>query len=325
MTGRFLFRPPTDGVYGFRTHRELGDRVWDAPQAGLAPQREVIIDTAPPVVHWTAPLGDLAADGASRSPARVSGAATLSWAAQETNPAEQPVRLEYRLFAEETWRPLAGPMADRGSFDWVIGDLAAPSAEVRLSYSDLAGHVTTSTLRVLIAGGAPAVDDAEATRVEVSEEARNEARRAYAMATVARLQENWEAAEKQLLRATTADATYARAWVDLGGIYVHDGRWQAAADVYRKALDLAPESENAAFGLARAQANQRDLKGAADTLDQLVQQRPENADAWRLYGDVLYAGGDLAKARQCWLKALSLGGGPEGNLAALRQRLELKR
>lgn len=55
-----------------------------------------------------------------------------------------------------------------------------------------------------------------------------------------------------------------------------------------------------------------------------MQKSPENADAWRLYGDVLYASGDRAKARQCWMTALGLGGGHEANLAALRQRLQMK-
>ena len=322
ITGKFVFRAAEDGAYGFRTHRELGDRVWGSPQAGLAPEREVILDTTPPAVEWTSPLGGPTGDGPARRPAKVAGTAALRWTVVEANPAESPVTLEYRLFTEESWHPLAGPMADTGAFDWLLADTASPSAEVRLSYRDRAGHVTTTSLFLEIVPGQE--DRLVAQPKEVDDEARNLARRAYAMATVARLQENWEAAEKQLLRSTSADPSYARAWVDLGGIYVHDGKWDSASDAYRKALALAPESENASFGLAQSLANQRDLQGAAETLDKLVQKSPENADAWRLYGDVLYAAGNRDKARQCWMTALGLGGGHEANLAALRQRLQMK-
>lgn len=222
ITGKFVYRATEDGRYGFRTHRESGDRVWGSPQAGSAPEREVILDTTAPVVEWTSPLGGPTGDGAARQPAKVAGAAALRWTVVEANPAESPVTLEYRLFTEDTWRELAGPMADTGSFDWAPADTASPSAEVRLTYRDRAGHVATSSLFLEMVRGEETKIVAQAK--EVDDEERNLARRAYAMATVARLQENWEAAEKQLLRATSADPSYARAWVDLGGIYVHNSR-----------------------------------------------------------------------------------------------------
>jgi Tfp pilus assembly protein PilF len=320
LTGTFRFDAEADGVYGFRTHRELGSKAWNAPKAGTAPLREVIIDTVPPVIRWTGPLGPAASDGSTRLPARVEGVALLRWKTLEANAAEKPVTLEYRCFGREPWQAIAGPIDDTGRYDWKIAGIAAGSAELRLTVRDRAGHIATASLLVTLAPSA----DARATPPEVGKKDRNEARRAYAMATVARLQDNWEAAEKQLVRATSSDPTYTRAWIDLGGVHLHNERWAAASDVYAKALKLAPDSQNAAFGLAKASAAQGDLEGAAKTLDTLLQKAPENADGWRLYGDVLYSSGDRKKARQCWLKALGLGGGQQGNLAALKQRLELK-
>jgi predicted negative regulator of RcsB-dependent stress response len=321
LDGKFIFRAVEDGTYGFRTHREVGDRVWGSPQVGDAPEREVILDATPAVVEWTSPLGAPTGDGDARKPAKVAGTAALRWTTVEAHPGETPVTLDYRLFGQDAWRPLAGPIADRGAYDWALTDIVAPSAEVRLTYRDLAGHVTvTSIFLEIVRDGAKMPEPPKV----VGEEARNQARRAYALATVARLQEDWAGAEKHLLQSTESDPTNARAWVDLGGVYVHGGRWQSASDAYRRALALAPDSENASLGLAQSLTSQRDLKGAAETLDKLVQKSPENADAWRLYGDVLYASGDLEKARKCWMTALGLGGGPEANLAALRQRLQLK-
>lgn len=320
LSGTFRFDAEADGVYGFRTHRELGDKAWNAPKAGTAPEREVIIDTTPPVIRWTGPLGAAASDGATYLPARVEGVAPLRWKTVEANAAEKPVTLEYRRFGQEPWLAIAGPIDDTGRYDWQIADIAAGSAELRLTVRDRAGHVAAASLLVTLAPSAKT----QTVPTEVDEADRNEARRAYAMATVARLQDNWEAAEKQLVRATSADPTFTRAWIDLGGVHLHNGRWAAASDVYAKALALAPESQNAAFGLAKASAAQGDLEGAAKTLDALLQKAPENADGWRLYGDVLYSSGNRKKARQCWLKALGLGGGQQGNLAALKQRLELE-
>jgi len=70
LTGSFVFEAEGDGPYGFRTHRELAGNVWDPPHSGLAPEREVIVDTTAPQVAWTGPLGDETAGVSGRAPAR---------------------------------------------------------------------------------------------------------------------------------------------------------------------------------------------------------------------------------------------------------------
>jgi len=330
LTGSFLFEAAGDGPYGFRTHRELAGNVWDAPHSGLAPEREIIVDTTAPRVVWTGPLGDETAGVSGRAPTRVEGTVPLRWTVTEAFPADRPVTLAYRAFAQEAWHELAGPMADAGQYDWQPpADLRGP-VEVRITAADRAGHATTAALPVEIGPALAAAPpeqpepDEGTDAAEVKTSPSDAARRAYAMATLARLQENWEAAEKQLARATALDPTYGRAWVDLGGIYLHSGRWESAVDVYRKALQLEPASGNAGLGLARALAARGDLPGAAETLEKLLERSPDDADGWLLYGDVLYKGGNASRARQCWLKSMGLGGGHRANLAAIRQRLQLK-
>jgi Flp pilus assembly protein TadD len=192
---------------------------------------------------------------------------------------------------------------------------------VRITVRDRAGHQGRAALPLEIA---PAAGAEPGRPAQVAQAARDEARRAYAMATLARLQDNWSAAEKQLIRATEADPDYGRAWVDLGGVYLKSGRWESAVDVYRKACRLLPASTNAPLGLARAQAARGDLDGAAGTLESLLERTPADGDGWLLYGDVLARSGDREQARRCWLKALALGGGRRGQLAAIQQRLRLK-
>lgn len=318
LTGALLFRASEDGVYGFHTHRELGDKVWGTPQNGTAPEREVIIDTTPPAVEWLGPLGEAAASGATGASAPVRETAALRWKVSEAFPTDEPVVLAYRAFGEESWRQLAGPMADTGQYDWQVPADVHGAVEVRLSFTDRAGHVTSASLPLDVVAAEPPV-------AEISPEVRDHARRAYAMATLARLQEKWDVAEEQLRRAAELDPTHGSAWVDLGGIYLRSGRWESAVDVYRKAHQVMPDSANASFGLSQALAARGDLPAALQALEDLLQRKPDFADGWRLYGDVLYKGGNLERARQCWLKALGLGGGQEANLAALQKRLELKR
>jgi hypothetical protein len=327
LSGTFICGVEEDGAYGFRVHRELGDQVWGSPKNGDVPEREIIVDTVPPKVDWLAPLGDVTADPPGRLPAKVTGVAALKWKITEDYPAEHPVLLDYRLFGKTAWMPLVGPLADSGAYAWTLpADLTGP-IEVRLTARDRAAHATVAMLPLEVVPGArpplSAMTGAPAS-AEAARDAKAEARRAYAMATLARMQENWTGAEEQLTRATALDPDYGRAWTDLGGVYVHDGRWEPAVDAYRKATQVLPDSANAKLGLARALANRGDQAGAIGILDTLVKQTPDDGDAWLLQGDTLWKTGDKARARQAWLKALSLGGGQGANLAAIQQRLQLK-
>jgi len=326
LTGTFVFQAPTDGVYGFLTHRELGPGSWGVPQSGMAPEREVIVDTVAPKVEWIGPVGVATADARGRMPAQVTGKAELQWLAVDQNLTEQPVRLDYRPFGKTRWQPLATDLAGAAAHEWSLPEDLAGDVEVRVTVADRAGHIAAADLRVTVVPPARPLDPGSDTAAQrASQEAIAEARRAYAMATLARLREDWTEAERQLKRATTLNPDHSRAWVDLGGIYVHNRRWDPAAAAYTKATELQPDNANALFGLARALAARGDDAGAMRTLESLLAGRPTDGDALVLYGDLLWKARRRDQARQSWLRALDAGGGSQAKLAAIQRRLQLKR
>jgi predicted negative regulator of RcsB-dependent stress response len=324
LTGSFTYHAECDGPYGFSIHRELGNQSWGEPHSGDAPEREIIVVTTPPRVTWLAPLGPATADPTVLLPAAVTGAAKLQWKTANSYPAEKPVTLEYRAFRGTRWHPLAGPLADLGEFEWKIPEAVCGPIEVRVTVADRVGHAATAMIALEVT--LPPVTLAAATGQlpKANAESKDEAHRAYAMATLARIQENWKGAEEQLARATVLDPDYGAAWSDLGGVYLHDGRWEPAVDAYRYAVALMPESSNARLGFARAQAGRGDIEAANASLKTLVAKDPSDGDAWVLYGKTLWKSGDQATARQCWMKAMSLGGGQTANLAEVQRLLKLK-
>jgi len=327
LTGLFVFQAPADGVYGFHTHREAGGNTWGVPLSGEAPQMEIIVDTEPPRVEWTSPLGAEAAGGIARAPAKVTGTVALAWQATDANLGERPARLDWRAFGQTLWQPIAADLPGSGSHTWTAPEATSGTVEVRVTVLDRAGHLASADVSLEIVRPAatetpPAA--AAPTTEQASEDAVAESQRAYAMATLSRLQENWADAERQLQRATTLNPDHARAWVDLGGIYAAGRRWDPAVDAYRKAVTLQPENTNALLGLSRSLAARGDADGAVRAVETLLRVSPTDGDALVLHGDLLWKSGRHDEARQSWLKALDSGGGHEGRLAAIQKRLQLK-
>jgi len=326
LTGTFVFQAPADGVYGFRTHRELGSSTWGKPQSGTAPEREIIVDTVSPKVEWIAPLAARSTETQGMTAVRVTGGrATLRWLAVDENLSERPARLDYRLFGKTRWQPLAADLPGEGSYQWSLPKGLSGQVEIRVTVADRAGQIAAADLRVKVVSPAqPVKPGPDTAAAKPDEKAIAEARRAYAMATLARLREDWSEAERQLKRATTLNPDYSRAWVDLGGVHAHNGHWDSAAADYTQAVELQPDNANALFGLARAQVARGDSGSAMRALESLLARRPTDGDALVLYGDLQWKSGHQDEARQSWLRALDAGGGSQAKLAAIERRLKLK-
>ncbi len=328
LSGAFIFAASDDGHYGFQIHRQRGQLVLGRPEPGQAPQREVIIDTQKPIVRWTAPLGPGAAEGPiAAAPAKSAPPVELRWEIDEANLLRDSLRLEVRPFGQIQWQLVAADVRDEGRFTWDPAADLRGRVELRLSARDRAGQEGSSRLMIdILSPSLPALPTATGRlQVEQAEAAAlDDARRAYDLARVARLQERWEEAEKQLLRAVSLNPDAGHAWSDLGGIYLRDGKVGQAVDAYTRAAELLPESPNALYGLARSQAARKDYEPALKTLAALLAREPGDADAWLLNGDTLWQSGQYEQARQSWLKAMQFGGGSRGNLAAIQKRLELQ-
>ena len=88
-------------------------------------------------------------------------------------------------------------------------------------------------------------------------------------------------------------------------LFIRLGRYTAAADVYRTALQ-AQALPWARLGLARTQFETGAPAPAIATLQELVRQRPDYADAWDLMGSVQFESGELEAAIEAYRSALRL-------------------
>lgn len=327
LSGAFRFIAAADGHYGFQIHQQRGRQVIGCPSSGQAPQREVIIDTSEPVIRWTAPLGSPAEKGKFAAvPARAAPPVELRWTIDEPNLADNGLKIEVRPFGQVVWQSVAEGLDNTGCYLWTPPHDLRGRVELRLSAIDRAGHTAAArlVLELLTAPLTPLPPATDRGQPDTADAiAADEARRAYEKARYARLQQRWDDAETQLLRSVSLDPDFGPAWSDLGGIYLRDNRLANAADAYTRATELLPDSINAMYGLARAQAARKEYDSAMKTLSALLEKSPSDADAWLLNGDVLWQSGQYDKAHQSWMKSLGLGGGSRGNIPALQKRLEL--
>lgn len=86
-------------------------------------------------------------------------------------------------------------------------------------------------------------------------------------------------------------------------LFIRLGRYTAAADVYQAALQ-AQALPWARLGLARTQLETGALAPAVATLQELVRQRPDYADAWDLLGRVQFEAGELGAALEAYRSAV---------------------
>jgi tetratricopeptide (TPR) repeat protein len=105
-----------------------------------------------------------------------------------------------------------------------------------------------------------------------------------------------EEAEKMLRAALAADPRMAAAAFNLA-VLVGEKRLSEAVPLARKAAALRPEVPRYAWTLAFFQARSGDLRGAAKTLEALLQAHPEHGDAYGLLAEVYARLGRSAEAQ----------------------------
>ncbi|NOZ63315.1 MAG: tetratricopeptide repeat protein [Calditrichaeota bacterium] len=75
-------------------------------------------------------------------------------------------------------------------------------------------------------------------------------------------QSQWGKAEVELLRSVELDSGFARAYANLGTVYMNMGKFSAARRALQKCLQVFPESELAYHNLGLLEANRRDYPSA---------------------------------------------------------------
>ena len=93
--------------------------------------------------------------------------------------------------------------------------------------------------------------------------------------------------------------------VSLGLTYLKNGNYSQAKFNLDKALEFAPRSADAHFGLAYYYQSVGELKAAENSFQQAMDYEPNNADIANSYGAFLCQQGDYAKAKEYFFKAIN--------------------
>lgn len=124
----------SDGKYGFQILVFNGAGVgMERPQAGSAPQMEVVLDRIAPRVQiysiqLQAEFGDL----------------EIHWGAEDPNFGSNPVLLSWASSTEGPWRPMTTmPLENTGRFTWRIPDGIPGKVFIRIDVCDQAKNATT--------------------------------------------------------------------------------------------------------------------------------------------------------------------------------------
>ncbi len=129
-----------------------------------------------------------------------------------------------------------------------------------------------------------------------------------------------EEAEAALQRALELVPNWQETALALAALYEATERWERAFEQYRHAADLDPRNPVPLLSAARLAIRlNRDVL-AAGFLDRILAQRASHAAALALYGDVMRARGDRARARQYYERAL----GGEGRVDRARVQRALR-
>lgn len=139
-TTRIPFTAPADGVYGFKVlPRDLAQREPLPPQPGTEPDRLCVVDTTPPEVSVRRPHSD--------EKFFAGHAISIEWEAFDAHLTEQPVRVEWRIEADDPWQACDDDRVHygaTGTTSW-FAPLASGTLELRVRALDRAGNETIWT------------------------------------------------------------------------------------------------------------------------------------------------------------------------------------
>jgi tetratricopeptide (TPR) repeat protein len=117
----------------------------------------------------------------------------------------------------------------------------------------------------------------------------------------------FDPAEAALKQAASLRPDFAGAYIDLGDLYLQGLKRPAeAAQVYRRAIELAPDHAGARFGLARALSAQGKTSEAIDALEEAIRLAPENPAPLLALGRLQLSAGSPSKALAAFDRAAAL-------------------
>lgn len=145
------FTAPHEGVYGFTViaRNKAGASAPD-PVANTEPMFWCFVDWHRPQVQITGPTPTVALDGsgAGQVVLKPGEPMIVTYAAVDENLVDKPIRIEYRLVNDTTWKDVAVNQPNTGRYLWNVPEAVTGPFLLRVTAIDQAGNVgPASTLR----------------------------------------------------------------------------------------------------------------------------------------------------------------------------------
>ena len=115
---------------------------------------------------------------------------------------------------------------------------------------------------------------------------------------------DWDALEKKFRAVVDEDANHAEGWFNLGVVAERQGKPEAAADHYRRAIQAKPTLKAAYENLAVIMENAGDRAGAEEQYKNVLRAYPADAGARARLAEIYRAGGDNERALELAREAL---------------------
>jgi predicted TPR repeat methyltransferase len=106
---------------------------------------------------------------------------------------------------------------------------------------------------------------------------------------------------ERVLHSLRGDPGNARAWNDLGGMFIALGRTADAKDAYRRAAEVGPGSAEGCYNLGISLRNENDFEGAISSLREAIAREAGYSRAYEALGAVLYQLGRESEAAKVYV------------------------
>ena len=113
-------------------------------------------------------------------------------------------------------------------------------------------------------------------------------------------------AESILKTAVAEDESNFEAWNNLGNVYYHQKKNDAAVDAYKKARTLRPNDTTVIYQTALACFDAGRIADAERAFLDLIEADPQNAEAYNDLGNLYFQAGEIDKAKDCYRKVLEI-------------------
>ena len=310
----FMFNAGEQGLYGFYVVATNAAGA-SAPNPGPSsePHYWAYVDYTPPVVQLHK-IGQ-------ENPATVPQTLHFRWSAIDNSLASRPIDLAYQGLPDGPWQPIAGPIANSGSYDWRVPTDFHKRIRVRITVRDRCGHVVeaispaTDIKRPVPPAPRPPQQSTivpTAREARLTSQVRNDvsdrqarALQLYQQGKQHSIRGEFRLAESRLRNSLALDPDLTVALVSLGEALYAQGDLTRSGEAFKMALGRRPGSRDALQGLALTYIGERRFGDAVQQLSHIVQANPRDAKAWLNLGDIAIYQGDELLASEHYQRALT--------------------